>query len=295
MSDNPLETTVVTPVSRIADRPTTSEACLVVIYGHDLGKKYNLDRDNLIIGRSSGADIRLEQEAVSRNHCKLVNNGESVMVRDLGSTNGTYVNDQLVGEHRLHDGDLVKIGRCIFKFLSGDNIESSYHEEIYRLTTIDGLTQVYNKRYFMEALEREMGRAQRYSRDLSLLLFDIDHFKSVNDTYGHLAGDYVLKQLAVEIKRRIRREDVLARYGGEEFAIVLPELDHANAMHFAEKIRRIAAEAKFRFDETDIPVTVSVGVTTLEASVQQDAAGFIKRADEALYRAKSNGRNCVVG
>jgi diguanylate cyclase (GGDEF)-like protein len=294
VSDNPLETTVVTPVSRISDRPSTSEACLVVIYGHDLGKKYNLDRDSVIIGRSSGADIRLEQEAVSRNHCKLVNTGDSVIVRDLGSTNGTYVNDQLVDEYRLRDGDLLKIGRCIFKFLSGDNIESAYHEEIYRLTTIDGLTQVYNKRYFLESLDREMGRAQRYLRDLSLILFDIDHFKVVNDTYGHLAGDYVLKQLAVEIKRRIRREDILARYGGEEFAIILPELDNTSAMHFGEKIRRIASEANFRFDETDIPVTVSVGVTTLEPAVR-DSASFIKRVDEKLYRAKSNGRNCVVG
>ncbi len=294
MSDNPLETTVVTPVSRISDRPSTSEACLVVIYGHDLGKKYNLDRDSFIIGRSSGADIRLEQEAVSRNHCKLVNTGDSVIVRDLGSTNGTYVNDQLVDEYRMRDGDLLKVGRCIFKFLSGDNIESAYHEEIYRLTTIDGLTQIYNKRYFLESLDREMGRAQRYLRDLSLILFDIDHFKAVNDTYGHLAGDYVLKQLAMEIKRRIRREDILARYGGEEFAIILPELDNASAMHFAEKIRRIASEANFRFDETDIPVTVSVGVITLEPAVR-DSAAFIKHVDEKLYRAKSNGRNCVVG
>lgn len=294
MSDNPLETTVVTPVSRISDRPSTSEACLVVIYGHDLGKKYNLDRDSFIIGRSSGADIRLEQEAVSRNHCKLVNTGDSVIVRDLGSTNGTYVNDQLVDEYRMRDGDLLKVGRCIFKFLSGDNIESAYHEEIYRLTTIDGLTQIYNRRYFLESLDREMGRAQRYLRDLSLILFDIDHFKAVNDTYGHLAGDYVLKQLAMEIKRRIRREDILARYGGEEFAIILPELDNASAMHFAEKIRRIASEANFRFDETDIPVTVSVGVITLEPAVR-DSAAFIKHVDEKLYRAKSNGRNCVVG
>ena len=294
MSDNPLETTVVTPVSRISDRPSTSEACLVVIYGHDLGKKFNLDRDNFIIGRSSGADIRLEQEAVSRNHCKLVNTGDSVIVRDLGSTNGTYVNDQLVDEYRMRDGDLLKVGRCIFKFLSGDNIESAYHEEIYRLTTIDGLTQIYNRRYFLESLDREMGRAQRYLRDLSLILFDIDHFKAVNDTYGHLAGDYVLKQLAMEIKRRIRREDILARYGGEEFAIILPELDNASAMHFAEKIRRIASEANFRFDETDIPVTVSVGVITLEPAVR-DSAAFIKHVDEKLYRAKSNGRNCVVG
>jgi len=294
VSDNPLETTVVTPVSRISDRPSTSEACLVVIYGHDLGKKFNLDRDNFIIGRSSGADIRLEQEAVSRNHCKLVNTGDSVIVRDLGSTNGTYVNDQLVDEYRMRDGDLLKVGRCIFKFLSGDNIESAYHEEIYRLTTIDGLTQIYNRRYFLESLDREMGRAQRYLRDLSLILFDIDHFKAVNDTYGHLAGDYVLKQLAMEIKRRIRREDILARYGGEEFAIILPELDNASAMHFAEKIRRIASEANFRFDETDIPVTVSVGVITLEPAVR-DSAAFIKHVDEKLYRAKSNGRNCVVG
>ncbi len=293
MSDNPLETTVVTPVSRISDRPSTSEACLVVIYGHDLGKKYNLDRDSFIIGRSSGVEIRLEQEAVSRNHCKLVNTGDSVIVRDLGSTNGTYVNDQLVDEYRMRDGDLLKVGRCIFKFLSGDNIESAYHEEIYRLTTIDGLTQIYNKRYFLESLDREMGRAQRYLRDLSLILFDIDHFKAVNDTYGHLAGDYVLKQLAMEIKRRIRREDILARYGGEEFAIILPELDNASATHFGEKIRRIASEANFRFDETDIPVTVSVGVTTLEPAVR-DSATFIKRVDEKLYRAKSNGRNCVV-
>ena len=294
MSDNPLETTVVTPVSRISERPSTSDACLVVIYGHDLGRKYNLDRESMIIGRASSADIRLEQEAVSRNHCRLFNTGDSVLVRDLGSTNGTYINDRVVEEYGLQDGDLLKIGRCIFKFLSGQNIESAYHEEIYRLTTVDGLTQIYNKRYFMESLEREMGRAQRYRRDLSLILFDIDHFKSVNDTYGHLAGDYVLKQLAVEIKRRIRREDILARYGGEEFAIILPELDVDSAKQFGEKIRRIAEDARFFFDNTDIPVTISVGVTVLSPTVHS-AAEFIKLADEKLYEAKAEGRNCVVG
>jgi diguanylate cyclase (GGDEF)-like protein len=158
----------------------------------------------------------------------------------------------------------------------------------------DPLTTIWNRGAIVELLSRELARSRRDRRPLAVVLADIDHFKVVNDTYGHLAGDYVLKQLAVEIKRRIRREDILARYGGEEFAIVLPELDNPNAVHFAEKIRRIAAEAKFRFDETDIPVTVSVGVTTMEPSVHE-AAAFIKRADEALYRAKSNGRNCVVG
>lgn len=294
MSDNPLETTVVTPISRISERPTASDACLVVIYGQDLGKQYHLNGPSIIIGRSSGADIRLEQEAVSRQHCKLQNSDGQVIVNDLGSTNGTYVNDRLVDDYRLRDGDLLKIGRCIFKFLSGDNIENAYHHEIYRLTTIDGLTQVHNKRYFLEELEREMGRAQRYRRDLSLVMFDIDRFKGVNDTYGHLAGDYILKQLATVIRDRIRREDTLARYGGEEFAIVLPEIDHANALYFGDKIRRITAETQFRFDETDIPITISVGVTTLDPATRTPDE-FIKRADEKLYTAKHSGRNRVEG
>ena len=294
MSDNAHEKTVVTAVSRISDRPPTREACLVVIHGLDLGKRYGLEQTTLIMGRAANADIHIDQEAVSRNHCKLVNTGETVVVRDLGSTNGTYINDQLVEERVLRDGDFLKVGRCIFKFLSGDNIESAYHEEIYRLTTIDGLTQIFNKRYFLDALDREMGRAQRYRRDLSLIMFDIDHFKSVNDTYGHLAGDYVLKQLAVAIMGRIRREDILARYGGEEFAIILPEIDKENAIHFGEKIRHLAQETVFIFDNTEIPVTLSIGVCTLRPDIL-DPPAFIRLVDENLYQAKNTGRNRVVG
>lgn len=294
MSDTGRNKTVVTVISRISDRPAGKEACLVVIYGLDLGKKYNLDRPSLIIGRSSKADIQIDQESVSRNHCKIINTGKTILLRDLGSTNGTYINDELVDEYVLRDGDFIKIGRCIFKFLSGSNIENAYHEEIYRLTTIDGLTQVYNKRYFVETLEREIGRAQRYRRDLSLIIFDIDHFKQINDTYGHLAGDYVLKQLAAVIKSRIRREDILARYGGEEFAIILPEIDSYNAFQFAEKIRRLTEKAVFKFEETEIPVTISIGVCSLSPDVH-DPQEFIKLADTHLYEAKSRGRNCVVG
>ena len=294
MSDTGRNKTVVTAISRISDRPVAKEACLVVIYGLDLGKKYNLDRPSLIIGRSSKADIQIDQESVSRNHCKILNTGKTILLRDLGSTNGTYINDELVDEYVLRDGDFIKVGRCIFKFLSGNNIENAYHEEIYRLTTIDGLTQVYNKRYFLETLEREIGRAQRYRRELSLIMFDIDHFKQVNDTYGHLAGDYVLKQLAVVIKSRIRREDILSRYGGEEFAIVLPEIDVQNAVQFGEKVRRLTERAVFRFEDTDIPVTVSVGIAALKPELQ-DPLEFIKLADDNLYQAKSAGRNRVVG
>jgi diguanylate cyclase (GGDEF)-like protein len=294
VSDTGRNKTVVTVISRISDRPAGKEACLVVIYGLDLGKKYNLDRPSLIIGRSSKADIQIDQESVSRNHCKIINTGKTIMVRDLGSTNGTYVNDELVDEYVLRDGDFIKIGRCIFKFLSGSNIENAYHEEIYRLTTIDGLTQVYNKRYFLETLEREMGRAHRYRRDLSLIMFDIDRFKGINDTYGHLAGDYVLKQLAAVIKSRIRREDILSRYGGEEFAIILPEIDSYNALQFAEKIRKLTEKAVFKFEDTEIPVTISIGVAALPAGLE-DPAEFIRISDQHLYTAKGNGRNCVVG
>jgi len=293
VNDKVRNKTVVTVISRISEKPVGKEACVVVIYGMDLGKKYNLDQPAMIIGRSSKSEIQVDQESVSRNHAKIINTGKSIILRDLGSTNGTYVNDELIDEYVLRDGDFIKIGRTIFKFLSGNNIENSYHEEIYRLTTIDGLTQIYNKRYFLETLEREISRAHRYRRELSLIMFDIDHFKKINDTYGHLAGDYVLKQLAGVIKSRIRREDIMARYGGEEFAIILPEIDQFNAGQFAEKIRKLVEKTLFKFEDTRIPVTISVGVCSL-AQENPNAADFIKVADDKLYQAKNNGRNQVV-
>jgi len=294
VSDSGRSRTVVTAISKISERPATSSACLVVIYGLDLGRKYNLVRPQVVIGRSTRADICIDQEAVSRNHCKILNTGGSILLRDMGSTNGTYVNDELIDEYVLRDGDFIKVGRCIFKFLSGNNIENAYHEEIYRLTTIDGLTQIYNKRFFQETLEREIGRAQRYHRDLSLLMFDIDLFKRVNDTYGHLAGDHVLKHLATAVRMRIRKEDVLARYGGEEFAVILPELDRHNALKFADKLRRLVERTPFRFEETEIEITISIGVATLGPEVA-DPQQFVKLADERLYAAKAGGRNQVVG
>ncbi|HJZ87108.1 MAG TPA: GGDEF domain-containing protein [Polyangia bacterium] len=286
--------TVVTVISRVPERPAAKEACLVVIYGMELGKKFNLDAPSIIVGRSSKSDIQIDQESVSRNHAKIVNTGKSILIRDLGSTNGTYVNDELIDEYVLRDRDLVKIGRTIFKFLTGGNIESAYHEEIYRLTTVDGLTQIYNKRYFMETLERELSRSHRYRRDLSLIMFDIDHFKTINDTFGHLAGDYVLKHLASVVKGKIRREDIMARFGGEEFAIVLPEIDNPGAMQFAEKIRKLVQATKFRFEDADIDVKISIGVATAQTE-ETDVNEFIKRADGLLYEAKRTGRNRVCG
>jgi diguanylate cyclase (GGDEF)-like protein len=195
-------------------------------------------------------------------------------------------------EMQLRNGDLVKIGRTIFKFIAGGNIESAYHDEIYRLTTVDGLTQVFNRRYFEETVEREISRCHRYARSLTLVMVDIDHFKTINDTYGHLAGDHVLKHVASSIRTRIRREDILARYGGEEFAVLLPEVELKGAVQLAEKVRKLIEKQTFEFDKQGIPVTVSAGVATLTQPMHE-ASDLVRMADTHLYAAKTEGRNRV--
>jgi diguanylate cyclase (GGDEF)-like protein len=269
------------------------DACLVVIYGHDLGRKYNIVGREMSIGRATVNDIILSQDAVSRTHANLLLDNNGVKIRDNESTNGTYVNDNKVHEAYLKDGDLIKIGRSIFKFLTGDNIESSYHEEIFRLSTVDGLTQVFNRRYFQETLERELSRARRYDRPLALLLFDIDHFKKTNDTFGHRAGDFVLQRMADLVSQRARKVDVVARYGGEEFAVILPEIGIDGADKFAEKVRKLVQDETFIFEGKTIPCTISIGVAELNESCA-NAEDLIGISDRRLYLAKEAGRNKVV-
>ncbi len=288
--------TIVTIIHKVDDTQPPrkkKDACLVVIYGAELGRKYNIDGRELTIGRSTSNDICVSQDSVSRTHATLVVDDHGVKVRDNDSTNGTYVNDIRVHEQYLADGDLVKIGRSIFKFLTGDNIESSYHEEIYRLSTVDGLTQIYNKRYFMENLERELSRARRYDRPLALLMFDLDQFKKCNDTFGHRAGDFVLRRIAELVRDRARKVDVVARYGGEEFAIILPEIDLEGATQFAEKVREMIEHETFFFEGRKIPVTISIGVSDLDPRIA-NADDLINCADARLYHAKQRGRNRVV-
>jgi diguanylate cyclase (GGDEF)-like protein len=289
--------TRVTAVAGLA-APGHEEACLVQIYGPMLGKKFILEKDETTLGRGDNCEIVLELDNVSRRHCSLILKPDGVFLRDSGSTNGTYLNNvEVRGDTPLRSGDLIKVGSAIFKFLFGGelgSIEAQYHEEIYRLTIIDGLTQVYNKRYLLEFLEREMARCARHDRALSLVLFDIDHFKKINDGFGHLAGDYVLRELASSLKTRIRKEECFARYGGEEFALVLPETGHENTVFLADKLRKLIEQHPFVFEGKRIPVTFSAGVALLEAS-QDSALAFIKAADARLYEAKRAGRNRVVG
>lgn len=263
----------------------------MVIYGGELGRKFDLRKEGTIVGRSSKADIQIDQESISRNHAKLTGKGKQLHIEDMGSTNGTYVNDeQIKGQYQLRNGDLIKIGRTIFKFIAGGNIEAAYHDEVYRLTTVDGLTQVFNRRYFEETLEREIARSVRYERALSLVMIDADRFKQINDTHGHLAGDYVLKELARVITGKLRREDVVCRYGGEEFALILPEVDKKGAVLAAEKLRKAVEKHAFEFDDKKIDVSISCGVAGLDLKKAQ-APELVKHADEKLFEAKEAGRN----
>ena len=288
--------TRITKVQVVKPRVEAGEACLVLIYppGPDMGKRFPLTRNEIVLGRGADCDIQVDRDSVSRRHARVFRDGEAWMVEDLGSTNGSYVNDVPVQRSVLRDADFLKIGAAIFKFLTGAGVEASYHEEIYRMTIVDGLTGAHNKRYFLEFLERETARCARYKRPLSLLMFDLDHFKLINDTHGHLTGDYVLKEMARRLLGRIRREELMARYGGEEFAAVLPETDHAGAMTFGEQLRALVADEQFEYEGDKFTVTISIGVATTEGQ-DIDTATFIKMADDNLYRAKREGRNRVVG
>ena len=296
MTERDSERTRVT-LNNEAHSPATQpgEACLVVIYGSDLGKRVQLGMVAFDIGRSPKNDLFIDQESVSRQHARITFDGSSYWVQDLKSTNGTFVNDEAIREKKLRDGDQLRVGRSILKFMTGENVEVHYHEEIYRLMTVDGLTDIYNRRYFDGAIEREFNRAVRYARPLSLVLFDIDHFKRVNDTYGHLVGDSVLRHVASAVKPRLRRDDILARTGGEEFGILLPEIGIEGARTTAEKVRRIVEATRVKVDvEQSVGCTVSLGVETVGGDVDSPGALY-KRADELCYEAKQKGRNQVAG
>jgi two-component system cell cycle response regulator len=274
--------------------------CLVVYYGRYLGRRHALDKPEVVLGRSDAAAIQVDHESVSREHARVTVLGGTCRIADLGSTNGTWVNDRRIQETELRDGDHVRVGQTVFKYLTGTNIEAKYHEAIYLLSTTDGLTGAANKSSFLDILERELRRANRYGRRLSLAIFDIDLFKKVNDTWGHLAGDSVLRELSRLVADHVRRVDTFARYGGEEFALILPEVDRDGARTTCEKLRTLISEHTFTYDGAVMPITVSFGLatvdlgpSTIKSDPPPDAARVIAAADCKLYEAKASGRNRV--
>lgn len=272
-------------------------ACLVHIYPTSvgMGTRYQLGSTPMVIGRGADCEIRIQDHSVSRRHARIQPVADGFMAVDLQSTNGTFVNDVPSSMTKLKDGDYLRVGNCIYRFLIGGNVEAEYHEEIYRLTIIDALTDIHNKRYLLEFLDRELSRSARYHRPLSLVIFDIDRFKAINDDLGHLGGDFTLRELAARLKGNIRREELFARYGGEEFAIVLPETPKEGAMYLAERLRRLVEGQPFQYEERQYNVTISLGIASTDGEVVLTPRELIRHADENLYQAKNTGRNRVVG
>jgi diguanylate cyclase (GGDEF)-like protein len=271
--------------------------CLVHIYpsGPGMGCRHALTELPLLIGRSDDCKIRIQDNSVSRRHVRIEARGQGYHVVDLESMNGTFVNNIGVRDRQLEDGDYLRVGNSIFRFLNGGNVEADYHEEIYRLTIIDALTEIHNKRYFLEFLERELVRSARHGRGLALVLCDIDRFKSINDELGHLAGDLTLRALANCMKGEIRQDELLARYGGEEFALVFPETDLNAALMAAERLRQLVEAHPFQYSGKRYQVTISLGVAVTTGRKAVTVAELIRCADEKLYQAKNQGRNRVAG
>jgi two-component system cell cycle response regulator len=289
-----------TRVTQVVQTPTAEEGsgndCVVVIYTKEqtlLGRRFVLEKSPVRVGRGTDNAIVLEGDSVSRRHAHFERRTDGWFVVDDGSTNGTYVNEEFLEQPAvLHNNDRVKVGPTILKYLSGADAEARYHEEIYRMTIVDGLTQIYNKRYLYEALDKEWLRARRHARDLSIVMFDIDFFKRINDDFGHLAGDHVLRELAKLIQERIRRDEVFARYGGEEFTLLLPETGLEGARALADSIRQMVQQHGFVFQNEQIAVTISLGCACLTED-ERTVQDLIQRADEKLYEAKHQGRNRV--
>jgi two-component system, cell cycle response regulator len=273
----------------------SQEAYLVNIYptGPAMGRRFSLGAEPVILGRDANCPICIENHSVSRRHARIEHRADGYYAVDLRSTNGTFINNRLMTEARLLDGDYLRVGNCIFRFLSSSNVEAQYHQEIYRLAIIDALTQIHNRRALLEYLERELTRSARHQRPLALVFFDIDHFKLINDRFGHLAGDFALRELADRIQGDLRKDGLFARYSGEEFAVVLVETTADAAATVAERIRALVADQSFEYEGNRFDLTVSLGVVSTTGEPGLTPEEFLRRADARLYAAKKHGRNRV--
>jgi diguanylate cyclase (GGDEF)-like protein len=287
-----------TRITAVAQPRTTGagHGSLVVIHSpaqSELGKRYVLDKEVTTIGRGRDNDVVLPSDCVSRRHVRLEQREGAAYVVDLASTNGTYVNNgpKPVREQRLAAGDQIRVGDTIFKYLVGTDVEVQYHEVVFRMAVTDGLTGLANRKHLDTFLVDEIARARRHARPLSVLMFDIDHFKGVNDTYGHLTGDSVLRGVASILEKRLRPNDRLGRYGGEEFCAVLPETPAASAARIAEELRALVEEHAFVSDDREVRITISIGCATLRDDMH--VHDLYRAADEMLYKAKREGRNRV--
>ncbi|MBF0368469.1 MAG: GGDEF domain-containing protein [Magnetococcales bacterium] len=280
----------------VHDCATEKPAVLVVISGDFKSSIFELHPGVVTIGRSADNTIFFECDGVSRHHLRVVisEDAETVTMEDLGSRNGTWLNNaRLDSPSRLKKGDIIVIGRTAFKFLPCGDPERLVYDRLRQEANLDGLTRCFNKSYFNHAVDLEMRKSKKTGHPLSLIMFDLDHFKALNDGHGHDAGDYVLEELADIIRARgIREQDIFSRYGGEEFVILLPRTQFSQALLIAERFRKLIEDHDFIYDGTKLAVTASVGVADCRPDVLTGSDLF-KRADAAMYLSKMRGRNRI--
>jgi diguanylate cyclase (GGDEF)-like protein len=277
-------------------------AYLIIIGGPQAGQMYRIEpHQELMVGRTytKGVDVGLLDDGVSRRHARIWRRDDRVWIQDLGSRNGTFVTGERTTERELVSGDKIQLGAVtVLRFSFASLLEETYERRMLEAALRDPLTGLYNRRHFEERLHAEVSAARRHGRPLTMMVIDIDHFKQVNDRYGHVAGDEVLKLVARALEHSIRTEDIVARYGGEEFVLLARETTMVGARNVAERLRRLIEAAHCTWEERSkstqihIGVTVSVGVAQLDA--EDDARAFFDVADHALYLAKQQGRNRVV-
>ncbi|MBX3171921.1 MAG: diguanylate cyclase [Candidatus Eremiobacteraeota bacterium] len=267
---------------------------LKILEGHQAGLILVLEGEELTLGRDPACDIVIDEIGVSRFHCSVRRSGNGWEVADLNSTNGTYVNDKRIARSDLIEEDTLILGpECSLRFDRQPAEEVELARRLFEGARLDGLTRVFNRVTFFERLAQEISYSQRQHSTFGLLLFDIDHFKKINDSYGHPGGDAVLRQVAARARAMLRLEDTLGRYGGEEFAILLRNSGLSACLRVAERLRAEIADRPFEMEgQEPVTVTASIGVATWRAEVTQD--GLVAQADEQLYAAKQAGRNRVM-
>ena len=273
-----------------------NESCLVQIYPADvIDGMMLLGEEVLRIGRDFECDLSLNDGNVSRKHAEIRRTANGHALHDLGSTNGTTVNGNRIQAYQLRSGDQIGMGPFIFKYLTAGSIETHYHEAIYSSLTRDALTGAMNKRYLLDSLHREIARSRRDKQPLAVVMIDIDHFKSVNDTHGHLVGDAVLREFGARLISGCREDDLLARYGGEEFSLLLVSTGQEEANSIAERCREMIADKPFQTDAGELQITASFGIECFIGNRSALPDDLIGIADQRLYQAKQQGRNRVVG
>jgi two-component system, cell cycle response regulator len=270
--------------------------CLTILTGSSVGQTFKVTKGNALIGRGQEAHVRILDDGVSRQHARLkFDTGGNLYVVDLSSRNGTYVNGKKIGEQiQLQAGDKIQVGRTtVLRFEYQDAIDQSFHENLLSSALRDGLTRLFNKRYFMDRLDAELKFARRHQTVVSLLMLDLDHFKKINDDHGHLAGDAVLVHFASLVLRAVRNEDVVARFGGEEIAVILRAIPVEPAAALAERLRKLVEGTPVEYNGRKLVTTVSIGVAGYPTTNAETVEALVDAADQALYRAKNGGRNRV--